>query len=332
MGRGMLVDVSKCIACRSCQVACKQWWKLPAVPSVNRGTHENPADLTAHTWNRIAFREIESNRTKKWLFTRKSCNHCSQAACVWVCPSFARGYNNLGSVTIDETRCIGCGRCGEYCPFGVPRLGAHNISPKIAVGLYTPRLVSYSCAFCRDRLENGGIPACAKSCPTQAILFGEWADLVKRGRARVNALRDSHPKANLYGEKEMGGLRVLKVLTEEPGVHGLPENPKIGDPPEYSQHNFPRWYARAVSEGLLPVFPAKANRKWYMQPDLAPGPAPKEPELTAGLAGSKLGGWAPILGGWLGVGVIGTLSAVLWNLRRRNTVKGEEERTKQERK
>jgi formate dehydrogenase iron-sulfur subunit len=330
MGKGMLVDVSKCVACRSCQIACKQWWKLPAVPSVNRGTHENPADLTAHTWNRIAFREMESDRKEKWLFTRKACNHCSQAVCVWVCPTFARGYNTLGTVTIDQDRCIGCGRCGEYCPFGVPRLGPHDVSRKITVGLFTPRLVSYSCAFCKDRLENGGIPACAKACPTQAIQFGEWTDLVKRGRARVNTLKESHPKANLYGEKEMGGLKVVKVLTEEPGTHGLPENPKLGTYPAFVKHNFPRWYAKAITEGLLRVFPLKANPKWYMQPDLAPTPAPKEPELAAAFEGSRFGGWAPILGGWLGIGVIGTLSAVVWSLRRRKTVEGEEDHTKED--
>jgi formate dehydrogenase iron-sulfur subunit len=328
MGKGMLVDVSKCIACRSCQVACKQWWKLPAVPSVNRGTHENPADLTAHTWNRIALREIESGGTKKWLFTRKSCNHCSQAACVWVCPSFARGYHELGSVSIDENRCIGCGRCGEYCPFGVPRLGVHNISPRITVGLFTPRLVSYSCAFCRDRLESGSIPACAKACPTQAIQFGEWANLVKQGRARVNAVKASHPNANLYGEKKMGGLKVLKVLTEDPGVHGLPEDPKLGTYPPFVKHNFPRWYAKAITDGILPAFPPKANPKWYMQPDLTPVPPPKESPLVAVFEGSKFGVWTPILAGWFGIGVIGTLSTVLWSLKRRKTVEGGKEQTK----
>ncbi len=323
MGKGMLVDVSKCIACRSCQIACKQWWRLPAVPSVNRGTHENPADLTAHTWNRIALKEIESGGAKKWLFTRKACNHCSQAVCIWVCPSFARGYNNLGSVTIDHDRCIGCGRCGEHCPFGVPKLGAHDVSRRITVGFYTPRLVSYSCAFCKDRLENGGTPACAKSCPTQAVQFGEWTDLVKRGRARVNALKGSHPKANLYGEKEMGGLKVLKVLTEEPAVHGLPENPKMGTYPVFVKHNFPRWYEKAVTEGVLPLFPPKANRKWYMQPDLAPAPSPKEPLLIAGFAGPTLGGWAPFLWGWFSLGVIGGFVALLVKLRGRKE-QGEE--------
>ena len=317
MRKGMLVDVSKCIACRGCQIACKQWWKLPAVPSVNRGTHENPADLTAHTWNKITFKEMEDRGGKKWLFTRKACMHCSEAVCVWVCPSYARSYNDLGFVQMDQDRCIGCGRCAEYCPFGVPKLGPHNVSRKISVGLYTPRLVSYSCALCKDRLENGGIPACAKTCPTQAILFGERADLVKGGQARVNELKANHPKANLYGKNEMDGLRVLYVLTEEPAMHGFPENPKIGTYPAFVKYTFTRWYEKSVTGGLLPAFPAKANPKWYMQPDLSPAPSPAEPLLIAGFVKPTLGRWAPILWGWFSLGVIGCFVALLMKLRRR---------------
>ncbi len=317
MRKGMLVDVSKCIACRSCQIACKQWWKLPAVASINRGTHENPPDLTAHTWNKIGLKEIEDNGKKKWLFTRKACMHCTQAVCVWVCPSYARSYNDLGFVQMDQDRCIGCGRCAEYCPFGAPKLGPHDVSRRIAVGLYTPRLVSYSCAFCKDRLGNGGTPACAKGCPTQAIHFGDVADLVASGQARVNTLKNRHPKANLYGKKELGGLNVIYVLTEEPGVHGFPENPQVGTYPAFVKYTFPRWYEKAVTEGLLPVFPPKANPKWYMQPDLAPTPSPKEPVFMAGLAEPTLGRWAPILWGWFSLGVIGGFAALLWRLRRR---------------
>jgi len=172
------------------------------------------------------------------------------------------------------------------------------------------------------------MPACAKACPTQAIRFGEWADLVKRGRARVNEIKGSHPKANLYGEKEMGGLKIVKVLTEEPRDHGLPENPKLGTYPAFVKHNFPRWYEKAVTEGILPTFPPKANPKWYMQPDLAPAPAPQEPALAAMFEGSKFGTWTPLIGGWLGVGVLGSLSGLFWTLRRRKTVEDEEKKNK----
>jgi formate dehydrogenase iron-sulfur subunit len=324
--KGMLVDVSKCIACRSCQIACKQWWKLPAMITINRGTHENPPDLTFGTWNRIQFKEIENNGKKKWLFTRKACMHCSKAVCVWVCPAYARTYSHLGHVTIDKERCIGCGRCGEYCPFDVPKLGQHGVSPRFPVKLGPPRLVSYSCIFCIDRLEDGLTPACAKTCPTEAIRVGDLDDLVVLGQARVNELKTSHPKANIYGKKELGGLKVVYVLTEEPGIHGLPENPQIGTYPEFVKSTFPRWYTLAVTEGKLPVFPQGARREWYMQGGLTPAPSPKEPAWAAEFPGSKLGRWAPLLWGWLGIGIVGGAATLGWSIRRRNKLGQEKQK------
>ncbi len=316
--KGMLIDVSRCIACRGCQVACKQWWKLPAMPGINRGTHENPADLTFGTWNRIEFKEQEQNGRMKWLFTRKACVHCSKAVCVWVCPSFARTYTPSGHVAIDHERCIGCGRCGEYCPFGVPKLGNNDISPRFPMKLGPRRLVSYSCILCSDRVEDGLKPACAKTCPTGAIQFGNLDDLMALGQARVNGIKGNHPKASLYGKKEAGGLKVLYVLTEEPSTHGLPENPQIGTYPEFVKTTFPRWYAQAVTEGKLSVFPQGARREWYMQASLVPVPSPKEPAWLAKFPGAKLGRWAPLLWGWLAVGIVGGAAMAWWSIRRRN--------------
>jgi hypothetical protein len=150
---------------------------------------------------------------------------------------------------------------------------------------------------------------------------------VKSGQARVNRLKGSHPKANLYGMKEMGGLRVLYVLTEVPEVHGFPVNPQKGTYPSFVSHNFPRWYRMAVTEGKLPAFPPKANPKWYMQPDLIPAPHPKEPEYVALFAGPRLGSWAPVLYGWFGLGVMGALASVLWGLKRRKTLEGDKQRS-----
>jgi len=316
--KGMLVDVSKCIACRSCQIACKQWWKLPAMPTINRGTHENPPDLTFGTWNRIQFKEIENKGKKKWLFTRKACMHCSKAVCVWVCPSYARTYNHLGHVAINKERCIGCGRCTEYCPFNVPRLGQHGASPRFPVKRGPARLVSYSCIFCMDRLEDGLPPACAKACPTGAIRFGDLTDLVVLGQDRVKELKAGYPKANLYGKNDLGGLKVMFVLTEAPGIHGLPENPQVGTYPEFVKSTFPRWYAEAVTKGDLPVFPKGARREWYMQGDLAPAPSPIEPAWEDKFPEFGLGRWMPLLWAWLGIGVVGGAATIGWSIRRRN--------------
>ena len=141
--KAILFDGTKCTACRGCQVACKQWWELPAVTTTNRGTYENPPDLSAETWNKMMFREVGDNGTLRWLFTTQRCMHCTEAVCVWVCPTYARQYGEHGSVVIDQDRCIGCGRCVVFCPFQVPKFGAQDVSARIPVECLT--CVGLSC-------------------------------------------------------------------------------------------------------------------------------------------------------------------------------------------
>lgn len=309
--KAILFDASKCIACRACQVACKQWWELPGVATTNRGTYENPSDLSAETWNRIRFKEIPQNGTVRWVFTRQSCVHCTEAVCVWVCPTYARSYNELGYVVIDQERCIGCGRCAAYCPFGVPRIGKDNVSPRMAVQLATPRSIAYKCEFCKDRVEDGLAPACVKTCLSKALRFGERAELVEQGRARVDALKVTYPKARLYGEKELGGLHVIYILTEEPDAHGLPEKPQFGIYTRFDEKALPIWYNKAVADGKLSVFPAGARPEWYLQSAGAP----------------EIGWKMPVLWSLVGLGVIGVSAGLWWMLRRRMTHQKEKQKT-----
>ena len=312
--KAILFDTTKCMACRACQVACKQWWELPAVPTANRGTYENPPALSAATWNRIRFKEVSDGGTVRWLFTRHACMHCSEAVCVWVCPSYARQYNELGYVTIDYERCIGCGRCEEFCPFGVPSLGSSDVSGRISVQLGAPRSIAYKCIFCKDRVGDGLSPACVKTCPPGALQFGEREEMVQQGKARVAAVRDSYPRAYLYGETEVGGSHLMYVLTDEPAVHGLPDNPRIDSYPLYDETNFPAWYARAIADGSLPAFPPEAKPEWYLQPGIRPTPAPPEPAWPAAAARPMVAWAQPAMLGWLGVGVIGVVG---WVVKRR---------------
>jgi len=200
-----------------------------------------------------------------------------------------------------------------YCPFGVPRLGSYDVSPRIKVELGTPRTVTYNCQLCRDRVEDGLIPACAKTCPPGAIQFGERADLVKQGGARVAALKATYPKAYLYGENELGGLHVMYVLTEEPSIHGLPEKPQVGTYPDFSAHELPVWYTEALDEGKLPVLPT------------GPVPGPPTAPPTPGI------GWgAQALWGWLGLGVAGAGAALWWAIRRRMTQEEQKQKARED--
>ena len=216
--KAILFDTTKCMACRACQVACKQWNELEADKTANFGSYENPASLTANNWVKIRFNEVGRDGSLQWLFTRQSCMHCTDAACVTVCPTDALYHHPDGFVAYDESKCSGCGYCAEYCPFGVPQSKGNNL-----IGIRKME----KCRFCVDRTSNGLDPACVKTCPTSALRFGDRDDLVVTGKQRVREVRTAYPASYLYGEKELGGLHVLYVLTNEPEAHGLPAAPSV---------------------------------------------------------------------------------------------------------
>ncbi len=228
--KAILYDATRCTACRGCQAACKQWNEndefIPVetkVQSVNWGSYENPPDLSPTTWLKMKFREIEPGGKVRWLFTRRSCMHCTDAGCVKVCPSKALYHHELGFVAYNKDLCTGCGYCIEACPFDVPR-SDRNLLTGIAK--------MDKCTLCTtpglDRIAEGLEPACVKTCPTNALQYDDRDKLVAEGRKRVDSLRDAGwANANLYGENELGGLHVMYVLDDHPSVYELPVNPQI---------------------------------------------------------------------------------------------------------
>jgi len=224
--KAILFDATRCTACRGCQIACKQWNELKAEVTSNRGTYENPPDLSPTTWLTIKFQEKTDGNNFRWIFSRRSCMHCTEAVCVEVCPPGALYHNQYGFVSLDKEKCIGCGYCGEFCPFDVPRLDGERVS---GVGK------TDKCTLCTtpgfDRLSTGEEPACVKTCPTDALIYGDRDELVAEGKRRVANLKANHSpayhQASLYGEEELGGLHVLYVLADSPQVYGLPEKPEF---------------------------------------------------------------------------------------------------------
>jgi len=185
------------------------------------GTYENPADLSPDTWLKIKFTEKAEDGAVSWFFSRRSCMHCTEAACVEACPSGALYHNEYGFVSHDNDKCIGCGYCVEFCPFNVPRLDANLVSGAGKM---------HKCTLCTtpgfDRLTMGLEPACVKTCPTGALIYGDRGELVAEGKRRVASLNGSYPGAMLYGETELGGLHALYVLADSPEVYGLPKDPQ----------------------------------------------------------------------------------------------------------
>ncbi|OQX10574.1 MAG: formate dehydrogenase subunit beta [Desulfobulbaceae bacterium A2] len=208
-----LIDVSRCTACRGCQVACKQWNELPASKTKNVGSYQNPQDLEWNTWTLIRFQEyVDQGGGLKWLFRKDGCMHCTDAACVKVCPTHALYHTEFGTVALDADRCIGCKDCIPACPFGVPKL--NSATNKVS-----------KCDLCLSRLRGGKPPACVLSCPTGAIQIGDKEAMIKKAYQRAKELGNG---ASVYGDKFVGGTHVVYVLPEKVGVYEkLPENPAV---------------------------------------------------------------------------------------------------------
>jgi len=233
MPKARLIDVSKCMACRACQVACKQWNELSAEHTTQRGTYENPPELSGSTWIKVEFRE----RPGEWLFRAHTCMHCTDASCEKVCPTGAISHQG-DAVIIDQEWCIGCGYCVVACPFHIPHKDEEEG-------------IARKCRFCIDRITNGLAPACATTCPSGAIQFGERTDLIATARRRVQALKaNGSPNAILYGEDEMGGLNTLYILTDSPSVFGLPEAPQLATSTAWAQ-----WMGGIIVAGVVAVIP-----------------------------------------------------------------------------
>src|SRR4030042_4688041 len=108
MAKGVLYDANKCIGCRACQVACKQWNELPSEETQNTGTIENPPHLSAKTFTKIRFREIEYNGKFHWVFAKTQCMHCDEPACAAACLVGALKKAEGGPGPYDDGKCIGC--------------------------------------------------------------------------------------------------------------------------------------------------------------------------------------------------------------------------------
>ncbi|MEF9601098.1 formate dehydrogenase subunit beta [Paracoccus sp. PXZ] len=216
-----LIDVSKCIGCKACQSACAEWNDTYPEIEQNVGLYENPHDLTPDMFTLMRFSEYENPQTGdfEWLIRKDGCMHCADPGCLKACPAPGAivQYSN-GIVDFIHENCIGCGYCVTGCPFDIPR-----ISQKTHV--------SYKCTLCSDRVAVGQGPACAKACPTQAIVFGTKDDMLAHAEARVEDLKSrGYDNAGIYDPQGVGGTHVFYVLhhADQPSLYSnLPEQPRI---------------------------------------------------------------------------------------------------------
>lgn len=211
-----LYDSSKCTACRGCMIACKDWNQLPAVMEPFKGNYSTHDDTNGDTFTIIKFMEEEDPVDGvRWNFIKYNCFHCLDPACMEVCPRQAYSKTEWGATIHDPDKCIGCQYCTYACPFHVPKYRKRE--DKIT-----------KCTFCADRVSEGLTPACARTCPANALKFGNRADLLAEAEERVKFLRaNGFPRATIYGKMELGGLNNIYILTDTPDKFGLPIDPHI---------------------------------------------------------------------------------------------------------
>jgi formate dehydrogenase iron-sulfur subunit len=216
-----LIDTSKCIGCKACESACLEWNNLREEVGFNHGVYDNPLDLTPESLTVMRFSEWINPETQnlEWLIRKDGCMHCEDPGCLKACPAPGAivQYSN-GIVDFDHDKCIGCGYCIKGCPFNIPRIS--KVDNK-----------AYKCTLCSDRVAVGQGPACAKACPTQAIVFGTKDEMKAHAEARIKDLKSrGYENAGLYDPPGVGGTHVMYVLhhADKPEIYAnLPNDPKI---------------------------------------------------------------------------------------------------------
>jgi Fe-S-cluster-containing dehydrogenase component len=238
---GCLVDTTLCVGCRSCEMACNERNHLPkpqesfdelTVLERERRMNETcytvvnkyyPKHIGALTW-----------RTRP-SFVKFQCMHCKDPSCVSACIVGALSKQANGAVVYDVSKCIGCRYCMVACPFQVPAYEYHNaLTPQVR-----------KCTFCFEDIANGGLPACAKACPREAIIFGKRSELLRLANWKMK----SHPGKyvdHIYGEHEVGGTSWMYLASEPFENIGFP---KLGTkaPPRLTE---------AIQHGLFHYFAA----------------------------------------------------------------------------
>jgi len=179
--RAILVDITKCIGCRSCEQACKQVHGFP----MESETRLSPTTLTV----------VEERGDH---FVRRMCMHCQDPACASACLVGALKKTAMGPVTYDGAKCIGCRYCLVACPFGVPRYQWSKLVPYVT-----------KCDMCATSQANGQPPACVEACPTQASVVGNRDEILEEAERRI--LGDSKYVRHIYGSDEAGGTSVFFI-------------------------------------------------------------------------------------------------------------------------
>ncbi|TAJ86533.1 hypothetical protein EPO44_16040 [bacterium] len=203
--RTILFDATKCIGCRQCVQACKDWNDHPRTTLY---------ELSSTTWITMEPPVLEGLSP---IWARNSCMHCEFPMCAAVCPVEAITKYEEGPVVINKEVCIGCEYCIYACPWGV--ISKDDLTHKAT-----------KCTMCSDRISENKNPFCVQACPVEALDFGLQEEISAKAKKRAE-----EAGGYLYGDKEAGGTQVLYILKEKKADYGV----RAVGAAKYPQHKIP---------------------------------------------------------------------------------------------
>lgn len=170
-----------CTGCKTCQVACKETYKLPV-----NNLYRKVYNYQGGSWKPTEAGHYVPEGVFGY-FVSLACNHCTNPACVANCPTGAMQKDEeTGIVWTDHDVCIGCKTCETACPYGAPTFGEEEG-------------YMLKCDMCKDEIARDRLPICVAGCPMRAGLRHPRGDdrEVRRGRRRGRAAACRHDGSQL---------------------------------------------------------------------------------------------------------------------------------------